>query len=444
MKVAIVGGGISGLTTAFYLKKYDSSLEVDVFEKYDTLGGKMRTEKKDDFLFEAGTNGFLSNKPDTLELVKDADAEHLLLKSNDLARVRFIYKNSLEPLPETAKAFATTKLLSFKGKVRVLFEPLIKAKQTKDDETLQSFGYRRVGKEMTDTFLDAMVAGIYGSTPNIISVNSAFPLVVNLEKEYGGLFAGMIKKRKKSAGPGGILMSFKQGVSTFIDHLSKVSQANIHINSKVTKIEKENDKYLLTINNETKAYDNVVLTSPTFISSELVRYMDADLCYELKRINYTPISIVGFGYDEFPHDLKGFGLLTTSSAKLDILGIVWDSSIFPDRAQNGKKCIRVMIGGQRDKHIALKSNKELIRMAKEGIKKTMGVECEPSVSFVQRYRNGIPNYALGHQKRVENIFNTLKNHKGFYLNSNAYNGVALNDCVRNSRLCAEQILKDIK
>ncbi len=444
MKIAIVGGGISGLTTAFYLKHQNPSLEVDLYEKDSSLGGKMQTEKRGDFYFEIGTNGFLSNKPDTLNLVQDSNAEHLLLKSNDLARLRFIYKDSLEELPESPKAFATTKLLSFKGKVRVLLEPFMKVKTSNEDETLQSFGYRRVGKEMTDTFLDAMVAGIYASTPDIISVNSAFPLVVNLEREYGGLFAGMIKKRKKSAGPGGILMSFKKGVSTFIDHLANQSKVNLHVNSPVTNLEKKDGKYILKTDEKEEIYDFVVLATPSFTSGELVKNIDDDLSKKLNFIEYSPISVVGFGYDEFPHDLKGFGLLTTSSAKLDILGVLWDSSIFTDRAENGKKSVRVMIGGQRNRQNALKSDEELIAIAKEGIKKTMGVDCEPNETFVRRYKNGIPSYTLGHKNRIEQIFQALSKHKGLYLNSNAYNGVALNDCVKNSKECAEKILKELK
>ncbi len=134
------------------------------------------------------------------------------------------------------RLFLKTPLLSFGGKLRVLAEPFIAPKKDDSDETLQSFGYRRVGKEMSDVFLDAMVAGIFASTPDKISVNSAFPAVVKLEKEYGGLFKGMIKKRKKNAGPGGVLMSFKGGVGSFVEELA--TNFEIELNSKIKKIQK--------------------------------------------------------------------------------------------------------------------------------------------------------------------------------------------------------------
>ncbi len=207
---------------------------------------------------------------------------------------------------------------------------IISAKRDDRDETLQDFGYRRVGKEMSDTFLDAMVAGIFASTPDKISVNSAFPAVVKLEKEYGGLFRGMIKKRKKGAGPGGVLMSFKGGVSSFVDELAK--NFEINLKSKVEKIQKIGDKFMLYSDNNQKEFDRVILSTPAFVSANIVKELDLHLSKILNSIEYSPISVVGLGYENFPHTLQGFGLLTTSSAKKDILGILWDSSIFNDRA----------------------------------------------------------------------------------------------------------------
>ncbi len=441
MKIAIIGGGISGLSTAFYLK--NENLQIDIFEKSNQCGGKMKTQQIDDFYFEHGTNGFLSNKPDTLKLVHESNAQDLLLKSNDLARIRFIYTNALYQMPESPKEFFKTKLLSFGGKIRVLLEPLMPVKKNDDDESLQDFGYRRVGKEMTNVFLDAFTAGVYASTPEQISVNSAFPMVVALEKEYGGLFAGMIKKKKKQAGPGGVLMSFKNGVSSFITHLEKTCGANIFTNSCVQKIEKIDNGYVLCFEDKKIFYDKVILATPSFISAKLVRNFDENLAQKLDKISYSPISVVGFGYNNLSHELKGFGLLTTKSAQLGILGVLWDSSIFTDRAKNGKKCLRVMIGGQRNKELALKSEEELINIAKQGIKKTMGIDDMPDVTFVKKYEHGIPSYELGHEKNNMDIFNALSSHEGLFLNSNAYKGIALNDCVKNSKICAEEVINTL-
>jgi oxygen-dependent protoporphyrinogen oxidase len=233
MKIAIVGAGISGLTTAFYLKQRRPDWELTIFDEGTRTGGTMRTVDVDGFRFEAGGNGFLTNKPDSLRLVEDCGAGALLLPSSDLARKRFIFNGSLHPLPESPQAFLKSGLLTWSQKLRVAGEYFIPPRREEGEETLQQFGYRRVGKGLTDVFLDAMTAGIYGTTPAKVSVNAAFPLVVSLEKEHGGLFKGMMAKRKKEAGPGGILMSFKGGVGTLVEHLCEKIEAEWHLGQPV-------------------------------------------------------------------------------------------------------------------------------------------------------------------------------------------------------------------
>ncbi|NOX16454.1 MAG: protoporphyrinogen oxidase [Epsilonproteobacteria bacterium] len=443
MKIAIVGGGISGLTTAFYIKQEKPDVKITLFEKQSSLGGKMMTKNIDGFLFEEGSNGFLSNKPDTLELVKESGSEELLLRSSDNARVRFIYKEALHQLPESAKAFLKTPLLSVFGKLRVAGEIFIPAKKDDSDETLQSFGYRRVGKEMTDAFLDPMVAGIFASTPDKISVNSAFPAVVKLEKEYGGLFKGMMKKKKKEAGPGGVLMSFKGGVSAFIASLANSMDIDIKTNSAVDTIEKNGANYDIIIDGKTEEFDRVILSTPAYESAKILRKIDSKLSRMLDDIEYSPISVVGLGYNELSHDLKGFGLLTTSSAKKEVLGVLWDSSIFTDRAPDDKKTLRVMIGGQRSPTLALKSEEELKNIAIKGVEETMGIKELPNISYVKKWKKGIPNYRLGHLERMTKLFEQLKEHKGLYLSSNAYFGVGLNDCVGNSKKVAKKVVSEM-
>jgi oxygen-dependent protoporphyrinogen oxidase len=443
MKIAIIGGGISGLTTAFYIRQKNPKVSITLFEKDSELGGKMKTREVEGFLFEEGSNGFLSNKPDTLDLVSSSGCDDILMRSDDNARIRFIYKDALHQLPETPVAFLKSPLLTCGGKLRVATEFFRTAKKDDSDETLQDFGYRRVGKEMTDTFLDAMVAGIFASVPDKISVKSAFPAVAKLELEHGGLFKGMLAKRKKSAGPSGVLMSFKGGVSAFVDRLASSASIETRVGVSVDRVEKKKAQYALHVDGKQEDFDRIILSSPAYSSAQMVEKIDSELCEILKSIEYSPISIVGLGYDEISHELKGFGLLTTTSAKKDILGVLWDSSIFFDRAPRGKKSLRVMIGGQRNPELALKSDEELLKIAIEGVRETMGVEKSPDVSYVKRYERGIPNYSVGHLEKMKILFDRIKEHKGLYLNSNAYYGVGLNDCVANSKKIAEQVLEEM-
>ena len=442
MRVVVIGGGISGLATAFYVRKAHPGAELRVLESAPRLGGTMLTREINGFHFEGGSNGFLSNKPYTLDLVRDSGAESLLLPSNDAARIRYIYKDGLYRLPESPPAFLASPLLSWRGKLRVLGEVFTPARRDIADESLRDFGYRRVGPEFTDTFLDPMSAGIFASTPAKLSVNGAFPAVVRLEREYGGLFRGMIKRRKRRAGPGGRLMSFKGGVGSFIEHLGERLGDAVQTGVKVRALRREGSGYLLQTSGGELAADAVVLSTPAYSAARILRHLDDDLAYWLGQIGYTPIAVVGFGYRELGHPLKGFGLLTTAAAQQEILGVLWDSSIFPDRAPAGKKLLRVMIGGQRNSELALRSEDELVAIARRGLERTMGVTDTPAVTFIKRWRRGIPNYRLGHLANCERIFARVANWPGLYLNSNAYWGIGLNDCVGNARRCAEALVRN--
>lgn len=442
MRVVVIGGGISGLATAFYIRRSMPDLELSILEAAPRLGGTMVTREINGFRFEGGSNGFLSNKPYTLDLVRDSGAEGLLLPSNDAARIRYIFSGSLHRLPESPPAFLATPLLPWSAKLRVLGEIFTRPRRDIIDESLRDFGYRRVGRAFTDTFLDPMSAGIFASTAAKLSVNAAFPAVVRLEREYGGLFKGMLKRRKRHAGPGGQLMSFHGGVGTFIEHLGVTLGGAVHTGVKVRGLRRSGDGYVLLTTDGERTADVVVLSTPAYAAARLLRHLDDDLAYWLGQIGYTPIAVVGFGYRDLAHPLRGFGLLTTAASQQEILGVLWDSSIFPDRAPAGKKLVRVMIGGQRNSELALRSEGELIDMARRGLSSTMGVTETPAVTFVKRWRRGIPNYRVGHLANVERIFARVATQwPGIYLGSNAYWGIGLNDCIGNARRCAEAIAR---
>jgi oxygen-dependent protoporphyrinogen oxidase len=441
MKIAIVGAGISGLSTAFYLRQHRPDWELTIFDAGANPGGTMRTVDVDGFRFEAGGNGFLTNKPDSLKLVEDCGAGPLLLPSSDLARKRFIFNGALHPLPESPQAFLKSELLSFSQKLRVAGELFIPPRRDGGEETLQQFGYRRVGKGLTDVFLDAMTAGIYGTTPAKVSVNAAFPLVVNLEKEFGGLFRGMIARRKKGAGPGGILMSFKGGVGTLVAHLRETIEAEWQLGQPVGGISRDGMLWRVESPDVSRSFDQVVVSAQAYASAEMFRRSDPELSRLMQAIEYTPIAVVGLGFRDLQHPLDGFGLLTTTSARLPVLGVLWDSSIFPDRAPQGCKSVRIMIGGQRNPELADQDPQGLQRTAMEGLRMTMGVTQDPDVVFTQRWDKGIPHYVVGHLARVDAVFARARQHAGLHLVCNAYRGIAMNDCVRNGRELAEQIAR---
>ena len=440
MRVAIIGGGISGLSTAFYLSQARPDWQIDLFEKEDRLGGTMQTENVNGFLFEAGGNGFLTNKPDSIDLVHAAGADHLLMESNKAAQIRYVFTDGLHRLPESPPAFLKTPLLTPLQKLRVAAELVIPPKKWGDtEETVAQFGYRRLGRGFTDVFLNAMVAGIYASTPEQTSVNAAFPLVVQLEKEYGGLFRGMFKKRKRSAGPGGHLTSFRGGVGTLVAHLETLLDIGIHKGAAVEGIERSGEGYRLAVSSGLHEADVVVVAPPAHAARDILAPLGGGFAQRLDAIGYSPVAVVGLGYDHLDHPLDGFGLLTTSSAGKKILGVLWDSSVFPDRAPQGKKSLRVLIGGQRDPDLPSLDEGKLVDLALEGVAETMGCRAAPDVVYFRRWARGIPNYSVGHLANVHGLFALAEKFPGLYLNSNAYYGISMNDCVANGRKTAEKI-----
>jgi oxygen-dependent protoporphyrinogen oxidase len=442
MRIGIVGAGLSGLATAFYLQRALPGVDLAIFEASAQPGGALHTDEVQGFRFEAGGNGFLTNKPDCLQLVHDAGASALLLPSSDLARKRFIYTDRLHRMPESASLFARSKLMTLPQKFRMLGEFVVPPRRDGADESLREFGDRRLGPAFTNVFLDAMSAGIYGSTPDRISVKAAFPLIVALEREYGGLFRGMLAKRKKEAGPGGVLTSTREGISTLIRHLAGVIRAEWHFEEPVSAVERHGAGYRLHTAKGATDVDRVVISATSFAAAEMLASLDADIAGRLAAIGYSPIAVVGFGYRSLEDPLDGFGLLTTTSSKQPILGVLWDSSIFPDRAPAGAKSIRAMIGGQRNPELVDQDDAGLIETARRGVRATMGLDRDPDVTYVKRWDRGIPSYPPGHVARVDALFARVGQLPGLYLNCNAYRGIAMNDCARNSRELAERIAKE--
>ncbi len=450
MKIAVIGGGISGLSTAFYLKRGGAA--VKVFEKGERLGGKMRTVYEEGYIVETGPNGFLDGKPYTLNLVKALGIDEELYPSSDKSRKRFIYVNGkLVRLPEDPISFILSSILSPRGKLRLIGELFVPPKRDSQDETLAQFARRRLGEEALNRLLDPMVAGIFAGDPERMSLKAAFPAIYRLEKEYGGLIKGLIGKIKESkgksssgpAGPGGKLTSFKRGVSQLIEALESELKENVETGVS-PKLRKEGEKWIVETKKGSEEFDAVVMSTPSYSAAEILSEVDEEISNLLFQIEYSPISVVALGFEKegLGHDLDGFGFLVPREEGRKILGALWDSSVFPNRAPKGKALIRVMIGGARQPELALKSPKELVKIAVEELIEIMKIRRAPEFIKVFRHERGIPHYTLGHSERVERIFSRARKIGGLYFCNNAYTGVGVNDCTKAAQETAEEILKN--
>jgi len=455
VKVAVIGGGVSGLSTAFYLKR--GGADVTVFEKEKRAGGKMKTVHEDGYIIETGPNGFLDGKPYTLELVRALGIGDRLYRSSDKARKRFIYSDGrLVRIPENPIAFLASYLLSWKGKLRLIGEFLVPPKKDDSDESLSSFARRRIGEEALEKLLDPMVAGIFAGDPDRMSLKAAFPAIYQLERRYGGLIKGLIAKMKEAkksgkkasgpAGPGGVLTSFVGGVSDLIGALERELSSSLKTGTKVLSLEKTASGWKVIFSNgeETheETFDAVVLSTPSYVSAELLKKVAPEISSLLSQIEYSPISVVAFGFEKrgLGHNLDGFGFLVPRREKRKILGVLWDSSVFPNRAPEGKVLLRVMIGGARQPELALLPEEELVKIALKELKKMMKIRHYPEKVKVFKHEKGIPHYTVGHADRVERIFRLAKKYEGLFFCNNAYTGVGVNDCTKSAEETAKEIL----
>lgn len=462
-RIVIAGGGISGLCTAHYLIRNLSAsgraAELVIFEAERVPGGKMRTIREAGFHIEWGPNGFLTNKPHALELVRELGIEDRLSRSSDLARKRYIYSGGrMHRLPETPQAFFRSGLLSPWGRLRILGEPFAPGPPGGVDESLGDFARRRLGPEALEKLIDPMVTGIFAGDPDLMSLRSCFPLIHDLESRYGGLVKGMIslqrerrragEKREMSAGPGGVLMSFDFGVQAFVDILSERLSEGLHPGVSVSRVMRRDGRLVLSLLEGGLAgeidADAVVLAVPAYAASELLGALDPGLAETLSGIPYSPISVVALGYDRasLENPLDGFGFLIPRRERRKILGALWDSSVFANRAPEGKALIRAMVGGVRRPDLAALPHDDLVALVREELRETMGIGAEPVLARAFFHDRGIPQYLVGHGERMERIEARLSENPGIYLNSNAYRGIALNDCVLQSKLTAERMARE--
>ncbi len=460
-RVAIIGGGISGLATAYAVEQLAASrgvkLETVLIEKEKRLGGKIWSIREEGYLCEWGPNGFLDNKPMTLELCDRLGIRDRLARSNDNARKRFIYSGAeLHRLPENGPAFLRSNLMSWPGKLRIAKEFFVPKRTGDGDETLAEFGRRRLGPEALEKLIAPMVSGIFAGDPETMSLKSCFPRIYELEQEYGGLLRAMMKlasqkraERKagkqvaSAAGPGGILTSFVEGIQQLTDSTSGALQGTVRSGAAAASIRRREDGYEIGLDDGGRIDADVVVAAvPAYHLAEMIREESVVLADILKAILYAPMNVVCFGYEreKIAHDLNGFGYLIPKREGCSILGTLWDSSIFPNRAPEGHVLLRSMMGGATNPGAFDLSDRHVQEYVQADLREIMGIEAAPDFVRIFRHRHAIPQYTVGHGQRLLALDEGFHKFPGLFFTGNAFFGIGLNDCVQASNRAAEKVV----
>jgi oxygen-dependent protoporphyrinogen oxidase len=454
--VVIVGGGLTGLTVGYRLKQFAPDVAVTVLDPNDRPGGNIGTEDHRGFVVERGPNGFLDRTPAVPDLVRDLGlADRLVAASEGSRKNRYVFlRDRLRKLPGGPLGLLTTSLLSLRGKWQLLTEPWRKTLPPGGDESVAAFVTRRAGKEAAAVFADALVTGIHGGDPALLSVAAAFPRLPVMEREAGSIVRGFLRaakarkqeaKARGAAPPGPMRMwSFPGGLQVLTDALAAELGDAVKCGRAARSVSESASVSLWKVYGDCgKAWsaDAVVLACPSYEQAAVVQDIDAELAAELAAIPYNRIAVVALGYREWhcPVRVDGFGYIAPQNTRRDVLGVQWCSSIFPDRAPHGYVLWRALCGGVHRAEQVEWDDDRLAKAVHEEIKRSMGVTGEPVFRRIVRWPAAIPQYVIGHHDRVARIEALAARHQGLFLTGNAFHGVSMGDCVEQGGLTAARV-----
>jgi len=403
-------------------------------------------------LCEWGVNAFLDKSPRTLELCKEIGLTPV--PGDAAAKKRYVFsEGELHQLPEKPPQFLTSKLLSVPGRLRVIGEVFTRKTQ-KTDETLEEFGTRHLGREAFEKLIDPMASGVFAGDARKMSLKSCFPRIHEVEAEYRSLILGLIKLQKEARragkkdtpgpGPGGILTSFRGGMSVLTDALTIGMGSRVRVKSAVHSISRSGEHYTLHMaNGSSEDFDTVILATPAWAQAKILKELAPDISELVGEIQYPSLSVVCLGYTEEQAGdcMDGFGFLVPSREKRGILGTVVDSNVFPGRAPEGSVLFRTMVGGARRPQLAELPDEQLLDRVFSDLRDIMGLSADPEFVKIYRHEKAIPQYRVGHAARLAAIEKGLEQFPGLVMTGNAFRGVSLNDCVLNASKIAQRIVQ---
>ncbi len=447
LKSIVLGGGMTGLCAAFYLAKAHGPERVLLLEAADTVGGAARTDCVDGFVSDWGPNGFLDKEPLTLKWVGDLGLADQLVRANEKAARRFIYKKGRLYEVKPPPAFLASPLLSLSGRARLLCEPLIKTKRDDAPESIWDFAARRIGREAADMLAGPMVSGVYGGDAKQLSLAHCFPRMQAMEREYGSLARALLAKKKKNKGatamgPSGVLTTFAEGIATLPAEAAKQLGACVRCGTRTTGLRRHKGGFQVdTDGGETLSAESVVVAMPAHAAAGLCEGIDRHLAKALQAIPYADMVVLCTGHrrEQVGRPLDGFGFLAPRTQGLRALGCIWTSSLFPHSAPKGWVLLRTMFGGFTDPEALELSDDELLALFAREVHPLLDISDAPGFVRIYRHRAGIPQYLLGHGLRLKTIEEAEEQYPGLVFAGNAYRGVGLNDCVVSAHRAVARI-----
>lgn len=465
--IAIIGGGITGLATAFYLQKYAPAANVTLIENTHRLGGKIVSAQENGFVVEGGPDSFLARKPAVMELCRDLGLNEDLIGPNAAQQNTYVWsRDKLHPLPEgmmlmapaMVLPFLRSRLISWPGKMRMAMEIFVPPSNAMADESLASFVRRRLGGEALEKMVAPLMAGIFAADPETLSLQSTFPIFLEMERKHGSLLRAILHQKRAKGHPpvtsgakdisSPMFMTLRGGLQQLVDVI--VARLHLHtilLNRSVLWVERHADQYRIALSDGRWIMaDEIVFATPAYVTANLVRRIDPVLAMRLRAIRYVSTATVSLGFKngDINIPLNGFGFVVPHNENRQITACSWSSVKFSHRAPEGHALIRVFVGGARAEALAEQDEAALVDLAREELRATMGIAAIPVLSKVYRWHKANPQYDVGHRARTADIDKMVAWHPGMHLAGSAYHGPGIPDCIQSAVKVAQLIARTIQ
>ncbi len=453
-RIAILGGGISGVTAAWQLaqrERAQGDVDITLFEASSRLGGIVETVLRDGFTVECGPDGWVTEKPWARELARELGIHTKLIPSLDAGRVTYILSGGkLVPIPDAMRmmvptdlvALGASPLFSEEAKRAYAVEPgravELKASAPDHDESIAQFVERHFGHEVLTKVAAPLLSGVFGGDVAKLSVRAVMPAFVRMEREHGSLILALqsAETRDKPA----IFTSLTAGTAAFIDRMkSELPPGSIRLETPVTSLTHNASHWLVEANGETFAFDDVILALPAHVARQLVATLSPRLA-ELLVMDASSAVIAAFAFTQ-PIELpRGFGFLVPACEDSALLAATFVDQKFPGRVPEDGRLLRAFFGGDQAPIVAAKSDDEIAALALAELQKILGPLPTPAFQIVRRWPNSLPQYGVGHLDRVAEIDTLVRQQPNLWLLGNAYRGVGIPDLIRDARAAARQLL----
>ena len=452
--VAIIGGGISGLSTAYYLAQ--AGIPSTLVEARPRLGGVIQTERVAGCVIEGGPDSFLSTKPAAMDLIRELGLADDVIGSNDHQRITYIWKGGrLVPMPDGLQFMVPTKLLpllstrllSWPTKLRMGMERFHPPGRHPEDRSVAEFVTSHYGAEAVDYLAEPLLSGIYGGSPSALSINSVLPRFVELEAKYGSLTKGVLaelKTNQAQAKRQPLFRTLKGGLGQLVSALAARLEGHATVlHRRAQAVERTGGGFRIRLEDGWLECPQLVLACEAHQAAALTAGLDGRLADLLAGIPYSSSMMVALGFPDgaFSKPLAGFGFLVPKRERRRLVACTWVGAKFSHRVPSGTTLLRCFLGGMDDAAILSESDDVIVATVVNELHDIVGFSAAPAFSRIFRWPRSMAQYIVGHAARVAEIEARSSAIPGLQLAGNAYTGIGIPDCVRTGKEAAQAISK---